>query len=98
MTQMTFFDSPAFSSSATTAPSGTSASAVAAAPLAATVAPGADKNRVSSRSVEPISVDEPSPNGLGDGVQHMGDLARLVLLRYQLVAKRRAEMAGRRPR
>lgn len=30
------------------------------------------------------------------GVNHMGDLARLVLLRYELVAKRRAAMAARR--
>lgn len=29
------------------------------------------------------------------GLNHMGDLARLVLLRYELAAKRRAE-AGRR--
>ena len=30
------------------------------------------------------------------GLHHMGDLARLVLLRYELVAKRRALMAARR--
>ena len=30
------------------------------------------------------------------GVHHMGDLARLVLLRYDVVAKRRAVMAARR--
>ena len=30
------------------------------------------------------------------GVHHMGDLARLVLLRYDLVAKRRALMAARK--
>lgn len=30
------------------------------------------------------------------GLNHMGDLARLVLLRYELVAKRRAEMLARR--
>jgi hypothetical protein len=30
------------------------------------------------------------------GVHHMGDLARLVLLRYELVAKRRAMMAANR--
>ncbi len=30
------------------------------------------------------------------GMHHMGDLARLVLLRYDLVAKRRAAMAARR--
>lgn len=32
------------------------------------------------------------------GLNHMGDLARLVLLRYDLVAKRRAEMAERKAR
>ena len=30
------------------------------------------------------------------GLHHMGDLARLVLLRYDLMAKRRAERAARR--
>jgi hypothetical protein len=30
------------------------------------------------------------------GLHHMGDLARLVLLRYELVAKRRALLAARR--
>ena len=30
------------------------------------------------------------------GLHHMGDLARLVLLRYELVAKRRARMAARK--
>ena len=30
------------------------------------------------------------------GVHHMGDLARLVLMRYELVAKRRAALAARR--
>ena len=30
------------------------------------------------------------------GMHHMGDLARLVLLRYELVAKRRAMMAARK--
>ena len=30
------------------------------------------------------------------GVHRIGDLARLVLLRYELVAKRRAAMAARR--
>lgn len=30
------------------------------------------------------------------GLNHMGELARLVLLRYELVAKRRAEMAARK--
>jgi hypothetical protein len=30
------------------------------------------------------------------GLHHMGDLARLVLLRYDLVAKRRARNAARR--
>ena len=32
----------------------------------------------------------------GSGLHHMGDLARLVLLRYDLVAKRRAAMAARK--
>jgi hypothetical protein len=31
-----------------------------------------------------------------EGLNHMGDLAKLVLLRYELAAKRRAEAAARR--
>ncbi|MEM6469747.1 MAG: hypothetical protein AAF802_09370 [Planctomycetota bacterium] len=31
-----------------------------------------------------------------DGIHQMGDLARLVLLRYQLMAKRREEIAARK--
>ena len=38
----------------------------------------------SPQTVEPV-----------EGVQRMGDLARLVLLRYQLVAQRRAAQAAR---
>lgn len=38
----------------------------------------------------------PAPAAGEDGVHRMGDLARLVLLRYQLVARRREEMAARR--
>ena len=30
------------------------------------------------------------------GVNHMGDLARLVLMRYDMVAERRAKLAARR--
>ena len=32
------------------------------------------------------------------GLHHMGDLARLVLLRYELVARRRARLAARKAR
>ena len=34
--------------------------------------------------------------GHESGLHHMGDLARLVLLRYELVARRRALLAARR--
>lgn len=33
-----------------------------------------------------------------EGVQHMGDLARAVLLRYELAVRRRKEVAQRRKR
>ncbi|WP_253160518.1 hypothetical protein [Stieleria tagensis] len=47
--------------------------------------------------VSPIAAATPAANPMNDGEpQRMGDLARLVLLRYQLVAKRREEIAARR--
>ena len=36
-----------------------------------------------------------SPETHQAGVNHMGDLARLVLMRYDLLARRRAEIAAR---
>ncbi|TWU48267.1 hypothetical protein [Rubripirellula reticaptiva] len=54
------------------------------APVAKTAAAShAPANRVGERREE-------------GGLNHMGDLARLVLLRYDLVAKRREQMAARR--
>ncbi|MDA8697668.1 hypothetical protein N9M41_04250 [Rhodopirellula sp.] len=47
-------------------------------------------NHAAKTQCEGVSVD-----GEGD-VQRMGDLARLVLLRYDLMAKRRAHYAARR--
>lgn len=38
---------------------------------------------------------KPSSEETDDGIHRMGDLARLVVLRYQLVAKRREAMASR---
>ncbi len=47
------------------------------------------------------ATDENQPQNIAaaveheSGLNHMGDLARLVLLRYELVAKRRQAMAAR---
>ena len=81
MTQMMLFDSP------TLAP---------AAPVVATPAP--------ATQTEPV-VDAPQVAGAGEmtgklpehqpGLNHMGDLARLVILRYQLVAQRRAALQAK---
>ncbi|QDT06368.1 hypothetical protein K227x_47770 [Rubripirellula lacrimiformis] len=50
----------------------------------------------SSSSVESIPANRKNQLRSEGGVQHMGDLARLVLLRYELAAKRREEIAARR--
>ncbi|MCP4887462.1 hypothetical protein N9D23_10260 [Rubripirellula sp.] len=47
---------------------------------------------------EPVVAESASaqvPSKQEGGLHHMGDLARLVLLRYELVAKRRARRAAR---
>ena len=49
--------------------------------------------------VEPVAEDRSNVAAQlehSGGMHHMGDLARLVLLRYDLVAKRRAAMAARK--
>jgi hypothetical protein len=58
--------------------------------------PLATVNPSSPASPSAVSPRLPSPTAGEDGVHRMGDLARLVLLRYQLVAQRREEMAARR--
>lgn len=111
MTQMTFFDSPAFTTSATAAPATVAPAVTSPSPVTSPssrqstpASAPALENRVSSPdsarpdSARPVPARSASGSDLGDGVHHMSDLARLVILRYQLVAKRRAEMAAKRPR
>lgn len=45
---------------------------------------------------EPTEADALQPQRDEDGVYRMGDLARLVILRYQVAAKRREEQAARK--
>lgn len=59
-------------------------------PSEVTPSVGNDDNRPLSENAKPKNSESP------DGVQRMGDLARLVLMRYELVAKRRAMMAEKR--
>ena len=86
MTQMLLFDSAA------AAPAQDTTVAVPAAAV---------KDATSRMDVTPKSED---PQNIAaaiehdGGLNHMGDLARLVLLRYELVAKRRAAMAARKTR
>lgn len=58
------------------------------------------RNSQSSVSLNPVSLSSASPASVDvqhpDGVQQIGDLARLVLMRYELAAKQRAAMAQRR--
>lgn len=75
------------------------------APVDATILPVAEsfqadnlvaENAVVERSVPLKRSNVAAKSDCEDGVHHMGDLARLVLLRYDVVAKRRAVMAARR--
>ncbi|MEO1524477.1 MAG: hypothetical protein AAFX06_03535 [Planctomycetota bacterium] len=79
MTQLMLFDAPA--SSATIVP--TAPQVVTQQPTAQ-AAGQAESASPQQSAVQPV-----------EGVQRMGDLARLVLLRYQLVAQRRAVQAAR---
>lgn len=63
--------------------------------------PVADFGSVAESTAAPGSSDSATCCGPGEGatdggLHHMGDLARLVLLRYDLLAKRRAHYAARR--
>ena len=70
------------------------------APADATILPVAESFQTKPAVVErTVRVKRSNPAAKNDqegGVHHMGDLARLVLLRYDVVAKRRAVMAARR--
>ncbi|TWU04482.1 hypothetical protein Pla52n_25230 [Stieleria varia] len=79
MTQMMLFDAPAASPLPASVPVSVPASVPVAEP-AARIQP----NRAANKAPEHTP-----------GLNHMGDLARLVILRYELAAKRRAEQAAR---
>lgn len=83
MTQMLLFDAPADAAILPTSESFSTENAVAENPVV-------ERSRSEKRSNIAVK------NGHEGGVHHMGDLARLVLLRYDVVAKRRAVMAARR--
>ncbi len=80
MTQMLLFDAPTASTS----------TAVMPAPADNAVAANTAAETVDEPKNIAAALDHES------GLNHMGDLARLVLLRYDLVAKRRQQMAARR--
>ncbi|QDV45725.1 hypothetical protein Enr13x_56040 [Stieleria neptunia] len=92
MTQMMLFDPCSLAPSTPVAvnPAAVTASTVTASPV------------VSRSRTAPSAAASNTPRGsrnhaeADDGIHRMGDLARLVLLRYQLVAQRRQEMAARR--
>jgi hypothetical protein len=87
MTQLSLFDAP----SAITNPALLAVRETADCATNQTVVANPDSNGVvedSTNLVDQLHSDS--------GLHHMGDLARLVLLRYDLMAKRRAEFAARR--
>ena len=83
MTQMLLFDAPVDAAILPVAESFQADSLVA-------------ENAVLERSVPVKRSNVGAKSDCEDGVHHMGDLARLDLLRYDVVAKRRAVMAARR--
>ena len=85
MTQMLLFDSPA-------ATENFSASPIPVADCPAADCPGKEAPVV-QRSTK--SLENDADRG---GMHHMGDLARLVLMRYELVAQRRAALAAKQAR
>ncbi|MEL6106495.1 MAG: hypothetical protein AAFU85_10675 [Planctomycetota bacterium] len=65
----------------------------------ATILPTAQQATAQQATAQQATVSQPTSSKPTvepvEGVQRMGDLARLVLLRYQLVAQRRAVQAAR---
>ncbi|MDA7492679.1 hypothetical protein N8510_01140 [bacterium] len=88
MTQMLLFDAPADAAILPVAESFQAESVVTGNAVTG--------NAVVERSVPVKRSNVAAKNDREGGVHHMGDLARLVLLRYDVVAKRRAVMAARR--
>ncbi|MBD54915.1 MAG: hypothetical protein CMM05_07530 [Rhodopirellula sp.] len=88
MTQMLLFDAPADAAILPVTESFQAESVVAGNAVTG--------NGVVERSVPVKRSNVAAKNDREGGVHHMGDLARLVLLRYDVVAKRRAVMAARR--
>ncbi|TWU60698.1 hypothetical protein Poly51_09790 [Rubripirellula tenax] len=84
MTQMLLFDSVAETTATPIVP-------VVNVPVAQ---PAAEP--VSTSAIAQVSAKRSGEKREEGGLNHMGDLARLVLLRYDLVAKRREQMAARR--
>lgn len=83
MTQLLLFDAPQANSSNSTIP----------AAVRSEVSPPLVVSEPKAHAKRPSRgpIDEAQP-----GLNRMGDLARLVLLRYDMVAQRRAELAEKR--
>lgn len=88
MTQMMLFDAPQTTSFPVASTASVSEGFPAVQPVSSTSAPHHD----APRAKDPREKDPREKDG---GLHHMGDLARLVLLRYELMAKRRARRAAR---
>ena len=86
-TQMLLFDAPA----TTVAPIVPDAAAASVVPVTRSAAAKAES------AAAAVAVERTEPTHR-EGLNHMGDLARLVILRYELAAKRRAATARRRAR
>tara|TARA_R110002049_G_scaffold309268_1_gene519593 strand:- start:125492 stop:125881 length:390 start_codon:yes stop_codon:yes gene_type:complete len=94
MTQLLLFDAPVSNAAVSNPPVSTPAATTTITPVTTSESATAVTAEPSQRYAKRPSrgpVDDHQP-----GVHHMGDLARLVLMRYDMVAKRRAELAEKR--
>jgi hypothetical protein len=100
MTQMMLFDTGSLTAAPVAATGSLPTATAAASAITRVASPKAgyrDADVSAARAATPAPPRRRTlPPAAGeDGVQHMGDLARLVLLRYQLVAQRRQALAAR---
>ena len=97
MTQMMLFDTATLAAPVAAASPATSSKATSSKAIPSTGELGlAESQSAPGRpAMEDVSrAANRSPIQGGENIHRMGDLARLVLLRYQLVAKRRQELQG----
>ncbi len=95
MTQLSLFDLPTASTTNNNSICGSN-SVVAVPPASYHVSAPATQTAPGRRRRRKGSATQTSAQNQVEGVQRMGDLARLVIMRYELAAQQRALVAQRR--